>query len=375
MPHAHISPQLILFFIFYGVTGTAALIAAIYLLLRRGNAFAADVTPPMRLRRWAAAFFAVSALGHVWWYLFFVLSGQPHSADEASLSAWYAAINVLDSVTVLTTIGGTLLSMLQDRRRPVWPVAAAMLPFAALGVVFMIWPDQRIRTIGLVYLLAVYVAFTIYIVVAVRQYGRWLRDNYADLERKEIRMSHMVALACLLLIVVYSLIDSDIVHFFLLHLMELALFVLLLWRVETLPELHADNLAADSVAEHNTSTNSHPSGSEAIAAIEQLLEERCVASRLYLQHDMTLVQLAKALGTNRTYLGQYFSGKGTTYNAYINDLRIGHFVALYREAAAAGRPVTAQQLALESGYRSYSTFSAAFKQRMGCSVAAWMHEA
>ncbi|MBR1550513.1 MAG: AraC family transcriptional regulator [Bacteroidales bacterium] len=352
-----------------------ALISAVYLLLRRGNAFAADVNPPLRLRRWAAAFFAVSALVHVWWYVFFILDGQPHSASEAMLSAWYAVINVLDCVTMLTTISGTLLSMLQDRRRPVWPVLAAMLPFVALGVVLMLRPSQSLINICFAYLLVVYVAFTIYMIVAVRQYGRWLRDNYADLERKEVSMSYVVALASMLLIIFYSLIDSGVVLFFILHFIELALFVLLLWRVETLPQLNDNSSSSEPVSEPDTPTRNISSGGEAISAIERLLEERCVATRLYLQHDMTLVQLAKALGTNRTYLGQYFSGKGTTYNAYINDLRINHFVALYREAVDAGRPVTAQQLALESGYRSYSTFSAAFKQRKGSSFAAWMREA
>jgi hypothetical protein len=79
-------------------------------------------------------------------------------------------------------------------------------------------------------------------------------------------------------------------------------------------------------------------------------------------------------GTNRLYLSHYFSRKGITYNAYINDLRINHFMHLYREAAQTGQPIIAQQLAKESGYRSYSTFSLAFKQRIGLSVSAWMHE-
>ena len=57
-----------------------------------------------------------------------------------------------------------------------------------------------------------------------------------------------------------------------------------------------------------------------------------------------------------------------SYNVYINDLRIKHFVSLYREAIAANRSFTAQQLAHDSGYQSYSTFSLAFKQRMGQSV-------
>ena len=44
----HISTEMILFFIIYGVTGVIPLIAAVYLLLRRGNAFAPGVEPPVR---------------------------------------------------------------------------------------------------------------------------------------------------------------------------------------------------------------------------------------------------------------------------------------------------------------------------------------
>ena len=60
------------------------------------------------------------------------------------------------------------------------------------------------------------------------------------------------------------------------------------------------------------------------------------------------------------------------YNAYINNLRINHFVSLYRDTVVAQRPVTAQQLALESGFRSYSTFCGVIKRQTGKSVTAWM---
>jgi AraC-like DNA-binding protein len=59
---------------------------------------------------------------------------------------------------------------------------------------------------------------------------------------------------------------------------------------------------------------------------------------------------------------------------YINTLRIEYFMHRYEEMKADGRPVIAQQLAHESGYRSYSTFSMAFKQHTGQSVTAWMHD-
>ena len=108
------------------------------------------------------------------------------------------------------------------------------------------------------------------------------------------------------------------------------------------------------------------------ANIGPLLQKYCIDTQLYLQHDLTLSQLAHAIGTNRTYLTNYLIHEGITYNAYINELRINHFINLYREAVAAERSITAQQLAHDSGYRSYSTFSLAFKQRMGQTVTAWM---
>ena len=44
------SIQTILFIVIYSITGVVPLMAALYLLLRRGNAFAPDITRPVRLR-------------------------------------------------------------------------------------------------------------------------------------------------------------------------------------------------------------------------------------------------------------------------------------------------------------------------------------
>ena len=108
--------------------------------------------------------------------------------------------------------------------------------------------------------------------------------------------------------------------------------------------------------------------------IGPLLKMYCEEPQLYLQHDLSLFQLAKAIGTNRFYLSQYFSSQGMNYNAYINDLRIDYFISLYREAVTAQRSFTVQQLAFESGYRSYNTFRNAFKRKTEQSVTAWMKD-
>lgn len=204
MPIEHISAEVILFFIIYGVTGVIPLIAAVYLLLRRGNAFAPGVEPPVRLRRWAASFFVVSSLGHVWWYLFYLYSGDVNSAA-------YVLVAVLDCVELLITMAGTLLAMLQDRRRPVWPALVALVPLLAFGGIQLFYPNQYFMQITIAYILSIYVLFSVYMVFAVRRYGRWLNDNYADLENKRVWLSQVVSLACLFLLIIYALVDTDMI--------------------------------------------------------------------------------------------------------------------------------------------------------------------
>ena len=354
------SIQLILFFILYGITGVVPLIAALYLLLRRGNAFAPGITPPIRLRRWTAAFFAFASLTHVWWLQFYIYSGSPYSVG-------YLIIVMLDCIVLFSTFTGMLLSMLQDRRRPVWPAMVGLIPFVALGVAFMVWPNELLIDLAGTYLLVLSLLFTGYMVFAIRQYERWLNDNYADLENKKVWLSQTVALVSMLLFALYVL-ATDMILICLAHVVVLVLIALLLWRVETLPELEDKT---ETLEPSTPITLWRESGSESLAGIEQLLKEHCVAPQLYLQHDLTLQQLAQAVGTNRSYLSQYFSRQGITYNTYINNLRINHFIERYQELAAARQPIIAQQLAQESGFRSYRTFSRAFMQRTGQSVTAW----
>ena len=346
-----------IFVMLYAVVTVLAALGCVYLLFRRGNAFAADVTPPLRLRRWAAAFLAVIALGHVWYWPGTMM------ADGDAAALWMLIGGLLDCLLTIPVTLVVMLCMLQDKRRPLWPVWAAVAPL----VILMAWSVVT-RSYALMpwlqsYFLLASIGFMIYMVFEVRQYGRWLRDNYADLEHKEVWQSLLVLAVIMFLFVYYVTGYGSITYEYIIQVSGLLLIGHLLWRVETLADL--------SISQSPSSETISDATYEQIGA---LLKQQCEDTQLYLEHDLTLSHLAHALGTNRTYLGMYFSRQGTTYNSYINDLRIDCFVRLVREANAAQRPFTAQELAAQSGYRSYRTFSVAFKQRTGQSVTTWIAE-
>ena len=372
-----------IFLMFYASVAMLALIACCYLLFRRSNAIAPDVTPPVRLRRWTAVFFAAIALCHLWYLPMYFLT----SPDEVMLGSLIAGW--LDCMTVIPLMIIILLTMLQDRRRPLWPVCVIMAPLVVGLAWYIVSRSDDLLLVLYVYFLLMWLGVIIYMARAIRQYGRWLRDNYADLEHKEVWLSLLVLAVIMFLFVYYVTGYGSITYEYIIQVSGLLLIGHLLWRVETLQDLNQPISSENIVVADATPIDDSDAMDTMIATEETeeadtslsvrnnigpLLRQHCEEPQLYLQYDLTLTQLAQALGTNRTYLSMYFSRQGTTYNSYINDLRIRHFECLYRDAVTAGRDVTAQELATQSGYRSYRTFSLAFRQRKGQSVTAWMNE-
>ena len=362
-----------LYLIVYGGAMILALIGCIYLLFRRSNAFAPEVTPPLRLRRWVAAFFVVMLLSHISWYVFVKYGFFGDSLTGIIVAA------ALDCMVLIPLIMGMLQAMLQDRRRPLWPFFLATLPVAAFFVVIAYRHDTVLVPWVQGYFMLMTVIMFIYMAFAVRQYSLWLRNNYADLENKEVWQSFMVLAICLLVLSFYIYSSSGMTYEYAVQVFDYLFIAILLWRVETLQTLENNNdnddITGATGLEEVMALQSSVPQANIPDNIGQLLEHYCEGGQLYLRQDITLSELSKAIGTNRYYLSQYFTRQETTYNAYINGLRIQHFVRLYQEAVAADRPFTAQQLAQESGFRSYSTFAAAFKQRMGQTVMMWMRNA
>ena len=228
--------QDIFFMMLYGGVALFAVVACLYLLLRRGNAFVGEeIRSSRRLRQWTAVLLAAMAASHVWWYVL----GVYWLADDRLVRNIVAIL--LDHMTLVPLTMAVLLAMLQDRRRPWWPWLVVQLPvmiFAVVGIV------QRSMSFGYemphYWQLAVIVVFVTYYIYALRQYGRWLRNNYADLEHKEVWQSLVFALVLLAVYVIYTSNAGELMREYLSQVISIVIIAFLLWRVETLQELETN---------------------------------------------------------------------------------------------------------------------------------------
>lgn len=104
----------------------------------------------------------------------------------------------------------------------------------------------------------------------------------------------------------------------------------------------------------------------------KLQQEAAFAERMYLLFEkehvylnprLRLSELAMLLGTNRTYLSQYFNQNcESTFYDFVNDYRIHHAKLLLHSTDD-----TLETIAMNSGFNSLSTFRSAFVQREGMS--------
>lgn len=100
--------------------------------------------------------------------------------------------------------------------------------------------------------------------------------------------------------------------------------------------------------------------------LNKLMEER----QFYLRQDIKIGDLAREVGTCRTYLSNYLNKElGTTFSEYINRHRIDYAKQLIMER---NRTMTLDQIASMSGFSSEVSFYRNFKKYAAMTPEEWM---
>ena len=403
------SVELYQYVIHFAVMMTILTSMAVYLLVSKRNAFGSEIVSDQRLRRkagWMILIYVLVYLANI--PLYFWLSDNQQLLEMVSVT--------LDMMVTYPTVLYFMLELLQDRRRwdnrLWWLSLLAVMPLTGWLLTHWSW------WIGVLYglYLTELVTFIVWYVRATKAYHRFLADNYADLEHKELVWSWMILSSIFLSTINYllTMFQSDmhtiVVCTYAIHLADTIFIALIVWHIdhqqvlepqteewteEVLKSQEAMAMETEAVEPGTMETESMEPGTMETEAMEttnthevpasrkdiiiyktgELLRKHCEEAQLYLQRDLSLKTLAQACHTNRTYLGLYFASQGITYYIYINKLRIDHFQSLYREAMKEeSTTFTLQQLSKDSGFLSYNTFSRAFVSCTGISVSKWQEQ-
>lgn len=99
--------------------------------------------------------------------------------------------------------------------------------------------------------------------------------------------------------------------------------------------------------------------------------DRWISTRAYCHQGITITQVAKQLGTNRTYLSRYInSNYGCNFNTWLTRLRIEEA----KNLLVSSPTLTIEKISQQTGFTSKSQFMRNFKAQEGITPGQWREQ-
>ncbi len=283
---------------------------------------------------------------------------------------------VTSMVTALITISITSWSYMeylqQGVKQKVLQPLILLTP-AIVTIWYTVTPTEKL-------LYAFYIIFGVewlllvgYYIVLYRRFAHDLKINYSSISSSMCQGLHVQWAVSFLTLVVFTLcvtFDSLLWNCIdiLVNAFAVSVYVYTSEHMMPIPEKNDDCSTTLATANENETQSVENTDTPIDSAnqginIAEALRNECESKLLFCTPDLTLAELALAIvGTNRTYLGEWFADNDTTFYQYINTLRIRHAADLLLSTDN-----SIKQIQVDSGFSSRTTFSKYFAEYHGCS--------
>lgn len=274
-----------------------------------------------------------------------------------------------ETLNVIMTMDGwsaiTFACFLFELTMPGWVTARRVMllavPFALFSAAYALWPTAGVLTAYTAFLVLFGITILCIGYAKKGEYTRYIRANYSNIDETDIswiKQIYEIGFLSQLLWLVTSLIRlpaTDTLYY---------ISSIVLWQLTLYHSRKLRPVTPEPAAEMPAGGNAARAYSFA-GVMEQVMDEE----ELYLNPNLSLASLATRLGTNRTYLSDYFSNAiGVTFYDYVNSLRIEKKSV---PMMAAHPEYTLDYIAAQSGFNSLSTFRRAFHKHTGVTPGKW----
>lgn len=271
-------------------------------------------------------------------------------------------------------------TMIMSRMPKPWIIPSILFPYMlyALNDIYGILPFKFYKFAYITTIIVVVVQLAWY-AFFIKKFNKRLKDNYSDLDRRNIKWILLTLVPLSLLSILYipltmmSNVDELMIIYDLLTFLILSNIVgcALSYKVddmtielidEQMDEIKKEkNQKVDVAASDNSKTQPSSNLSNKFLNFDEIfqkLEEEC----FYLDTEVNIDWISSKLGTNRHYVSDYLNRvKHVTFYEYVNTLRLIHAERLLKE----GNEKMAD-IAFICGFNSDHTFRRLFKERYGC---------
>ena len=281
-------------------------------------------------------------------------------------------------------VGGYMMfavSLIFPNRYSLRQLSLIEIPFVTALVLFAITASPVIYPVVQIFTLTASTALLVYLEYSIKRHTAMLRNNVGNLEYFDLRWSSILIIVLFVVQLLWAFESVSQLTWFSASVTDRNLlfdtcycflaivFVVFVTRKIIQQQVFVispeENESAESeVLEEGiptTDTRNHYHKVLLHNNIDKIMREE----KYYLETDLTLLKLAKYLGTNRQYLSNYINQeKHKTFYDYINDFRLEEAERLL-DSKNDNKACSMEEIATLSGYNSYTTFLRSFKKKNG----------
>lgn len=232
-----------------------------------------------------------------------------------------------------------------------------MAPFVLLPAFFFMSGSEAVYVANVVYAGIYGFWYAIWTLRAIPNYHRKLKEQYSFEENINLNWLRIILLSFFVILSIW-IIDCTVISFVLEGTYMVV--ALVLWMFFSY-FLYRHEQAMSGLEISAPRTESEP---EAVAVNELHLRiERLFSDdhRIYLNSHLKLSDIARMVGSNRTYVSDFFNrANGQTFYEFVNRYRVSYACGLLRNTDK-----SVEAVGEESGFSSRSTFFRVFSNVMG----------
>ena len=254
-----------------------------------------------------------------------------------------------------------------------------LAPYVAAIVLYGITQSRWVYPAVQVFTLVLSTVLLVWLELSIVRYRRLLQENVSDIEYFDLRWGAVIIALLYFVQVIWAVESLSQGSWFTVGSANKNLIFDTLWCLITLVYvlfilrkiIHQEVYSVP--AQEPVSGEQPRRGEEYYKTLSnRAVDEMVEKNKYYLDPSLTLQKLATLLGTNRQYLSNYINReKGKTFYNYINEYRMAEAMRILKNPEA-GQLHSLEEIAVLSGYNTYSTFLRTFVKTYGESPSSYL---
>lgn len=259
-------------------------------------------------------------------------------------------ITMIDQLAI-PVIGISMFELNRPRSMTLPRATLHLLPFGVLLSLYCIFHSSTIILITII----TATIYTIFIITATFLSLKTIPHHNPEYKAiLNITYSFLIAISIWILSCIYPSTIFDMVY----YIVSGIAWYIIYYNIEN--TYHLNNSITNDIA---TDIKEHPF----TLALNKLFEQE----HIFLNPDISISDVARLIGTNRSYLSEYLNTNcHSSFTDYINNMRLDHAEKLMSQ----NEKMSLDEISSSSGFNSLSTFRRAFVKKHGVTPSNYRHE-